>query len=179
MRTILLTLASFLILTGAAQARMYQWMNPASGTVQLSGTAPSWYRSSEDGPRVFVFDDGELVDDTAVQVTESQRLRLRADAFGHTGGELTFEDAAENEKKELRAALEKAAESGVDVGAVANDFAEEQAAASSTDAAADLTDKAVALKALIDAWDQRQLEQARSLIDLLPQQAEPAERSGY
>ena len=181
MRTLLITLVSLLILTGAAQARMYQWTNPASGTVQLSGTAPSWYRSFEKGPRVFVFENGELIDDTAVQVAETQRLRLRSEAFEYGGGGIPMEEEAEKNAKELHAAMEKATEFGVDVGAVASDFAEEQAASasSSEDIAAEFSDKATALRALIDAWDQRQLEQARSLIDLLPQQAEPAERQAY
>ena len=30
------------------------------------------------------------------------------------------------------------------------------------------SDKAAALKSLIDAWDQRQLDQARSLLEMLP-----------
>ena len=178
MRKLLITLVSILILTGAAEAWMYQWTNPASGTVQLSGTALSWYRNFEKGPRGFVFENGELIDDTEVQVAETQRLQLSAAAFESTDGDISIEEEAENNAKELHAAMEKATEFGVDVGAVAGDFAEEQAASasSSEDIADEFSDKATALRALIDAWDQRQLEQARSLIDLLPQQAKPAER---
>ena len=119
MRRLLITLVSILILTGAAEARMYQWTNPASGTVQLSGTALSWYRSFEKRPRVFVFENGELIDDTAVQVAETQRLQLRAAAFESTGGDISIEEEAENNAKELHAAMEKATVFGVDVGAVA------------------------------------------------------------
>ncbi|MEE2982226.1 MAG: hypothetical protein VX929_02880 [Pseudomonadota bacterium] len=119
MRKLLITLVSILILTGAAEARMYQWTNPASGTVQLSGTALSWYRSFEKRPRVFVFENGELIDDTAVQVAETQRLQLRAAAFESTGGDISIEEEAENNAKELHAAMEKATVFGVDVGAVA------------------------------------------------------------
>ena len=115
MRKLLITLVSILILTGAAEARMYQWTNPASGTVQLSGTALSWYRNFEKGPRVFVFENGELIDDTEVQVAETQRLQLRAAAFESTGGDISIEEEAENNAKELHAAMEKATEFGVDV----------------------------------------------------------------
>ena len=54
-------------------ARMYQWQEPDTGTTQLSGKPPAWYRSTAGGPRVFVFDDGRLIDDTAVKVSEEIR----------------------------------------------------------------------------------------------------------
>ncbi len=63
-------------------ARMYQWHNPATGTTQLSGTPPAWYRSSDPGPRVFVFENNQLVDDTGITVSDAQREALRAEAFG-------------------------------------------------------------------------------------------------
>ena len=169
MRKILLTSATLLILTGAAEARMYQWIDPASGTVQLSGVAPAWYRNVDNGPRVFVFDNGELIDDTAVQVPESQRLRLRADAVGHAATLVALADDSNEKADELRSAMEKAVELGVDVNAVANEFAAEQPGLSDDDAANELSDQASSLKALIEAYDQGQLEQARALIELLPQ----------
>lgn len=52
-------------LSAPASARMYQWIDSATGTVQLSGSAPAWYRNARPGPRVFVFENGRLVDDTA------------------------------------------------------------------------------------------------------------------
>ena len=171
MRKILLTSALLLILTGAAEARMYQWIDPASGTVQLSGVAPAWYRNVDNGPRVFVFDNGELIDDTAVQVPESQRLRLRADAVGHATALVALADDSNEETDELRTAMEKAIELGVDINAVANEFAAEQSALpeGSNEAASAISDQASSLKALIEAYDQGQLEQARALIELLPQ----------
>ena len=60
---------------------MYQWTEPGTESTQLSGKPPSWYRSVAGGPRVFVFDDGRLVDDTAVEVSEEVRQRLRQQAF--------------------------------------------------------------------------------------------------
>jgi hypothetical protein len=53
-------------------ARMYQWNDPATGTTQLSGAPPAWYRSGETGPRVFVFERGRLIDDTGVAVDEQR-----------------------------------------------------------------------------------------------------------
>jgi len=72
----------FLLLSSVnAFARMYQWTEQSTGTTQLSGKPPAWYRSVADGPRVFVFDKGRLIDDTAVQVSEEVRQRMRQRAF--------------------------------------------------------------------------------------------------
>lgn len=65
----------------AAQARMYQWQSAATGASQLSGEPPSWYRAERGGPRVRVFDSGNLVDDTAIKLPRAQREDLRAEAF--------------------------------------------------------------------------------------------------
>ena len=83
---ILPVLIALLVLSLNCDARMYQWLDPDSGNVQLAGKPPAWYRSDRNGPRVFVFENGELVDDTAIDVSEAHRLQLRSDAFGHTGG---------------------------------------------------------------------------------------------
>jgi len=79
-------LCSLLLLLASAtvSARMYQWVDARSGTVQLSGAPPAWYRGSQAGPRVFVFENGRLVDDTAREVAPAQAEALRASAFGHT-----------------------------------------------------------------------------------------------
>jgi hypothetical protein len=76
-------LALSTLLPAPAFARMYQWVDPGTGTVQLSGTPPPWYRGGpEAGPRVFVFEQGRLVDDTSRSVAEEQAQALRATAFG-------------------------------------------------------------------------------------------------
>ena len=62
-------------------ARMYQWTEPDTGTTQLSGKPPAWYRSVNGGPRVFVFEQGRLIDDTAIEVTDEIRQRMRQEAF--------------------------------------------------------------------------------------------------
>jgi len=73
-----------LLVTTSASARMYQWVDPRSGTAQLSGSPPAWYRGTQAGPRVFVFENGRLVDDTARAVEPAQAAALRDEAFGNT-----------------------------------------------------------------------------------------------
>ena len=76
-----LVFASLAMIAAAAPARMYQWVDPDTHTSQLSGKPPTWYRSTEDGPRVFVIENGKVIDDTKVPVPEMTRLQLREDAL--------------------------------------------------------------------------------------------------
>lgn len=76
-----LLVLSLLLSSGVAYARMYQWTEQSTGSTQLSGKPPTWYRSDAGGPRVFVFDNGRLIDDTAVKVTDEVRQRMRKRAF--------------------------------------------------------------------------------------------------
>ncbi len=75
--------AATLVLGAAsvAEARMYQWVNPNTRSPQLSGTPPSWYRSEQGGPRVRVYENGNLVDDTAIAIPRAQAQELRDAAF--------------------------------------------------------------------------------------------------
>lgn len=75
-------LAALLAWSAAVSARMYQWVDVDTGTVQLSGSPPAWYRGNERGPRVFVFENGRLVDDTARSLPAEEAAQLRAAAFG-------------------------------------------------------------------------------------------------
>lgn len=77
-----LACALLLAASSAASARMYQWVDAQTGTVQLSGSPPSWYRGAAPGPRVFVFENGRLIDDTARTLPAEQAALLRATAFG-------------------------------------------------------------------------------------------------
>lgn len=65
---LLATLAAACLL-GAAGAvaadRMYAWRDPVSGSLQLAGAPPAWYTARAPGPRVRVFEKGQIVDDTA------------------------------------------------------------------------------------------------------------------
>lgn len=142
---------------------MYQWSHAATGTVQLSGSPPAWYRSaSSPGPRVLVFDNGRLIDDTAVPVSEEQRRILRADARG-SPEEPGSADVSAARLNALRDALEYAAREGVDVNAVTQAFNDEQAHNTAADEG--VVEQTVAeLKALLDAWDARRLNQAKALL---------------
>jgi len=63
------------------QARMYQWTDPETGTTQLSGKPPAWYRSPDKGPRVIVFEKGRIIDDTSINIADSLREDLRTQAL--------------------------------------------------------------------------------------------------
>lgn len=64
-----------------AHARMYQWLDPDTGTTQLSGKPPGWYRNGKIGPRVFVFDNGKIIDDTDIVLSDAHRDLMRQRAF--------------------------------------------------------------------------------------------------
>ena len=87
----------------SVQAQMYQWIDPETGTTQLSGKPPAWYRSDGRGPRVFVFNRGKVVDDTGIVVSDEERVRLRTKAFVSAE-----EDRLAAREKVLRAAKLKA-----------------------------------------------------------------------
>ncbi len=76
--TLSLALAS---VVSAVDARMYQWVSPNTGRVQLSGNPPPWYRDAAGGARVRVFENGNLVDDTAIVLPTAQSEELREAAF--------------------------------------------------------------------------------------------------
>lgn len=71
-----------LVASTAAGARMYEWQDPISGSVQFSGEPPSWYRSPEGGPRVRVYDGGKLVDDTSIALSAEDNRSMRELAIG-------------------------------------------------------------------------------------------------
>lgn len=60
---------------------MYQWIDPDSGTTQLSGKPPVWYRSKENGPRIIVIENGKVIDDTSIKVGDDVREMLRQRAY--------------------------------------------------------------------------------------------------
>lgn len=147
-----------------AEARMYQWSNAATGTVQLSGSPPAWYRSAAPGPRVLVFDNGQLVDDTAMSVAEEHRQVLRAKAFGEQAPRGDPAAATAPPHDALHDALEKASSEGVDVNAVTEAFAAEQALAAQSEDEGMVEQTVAELKALLDAWDSRRLSEAKALL---------------
>ena len=96
----IIALACVLLVTGPVAARMYEWVNPDSGRVQLSGSPPSWYRAVVSGPRVRVFGNGMLVDDTGIALSAEGNAALR---------EFAVAKAAEQRQLEALRQLELAA----------------------------------------------------------------------
>lgn len=76
-----LSLLLLLVVSTAAGARMYEWQDPISKSIQFSGVPPAWYRSPEGGPRVRVYDDGRLVDDTSILLSAEDNRSMRELAF--------------------------------------------------------------------------------------------------
>jgi hypothetical protein len=76
-----LLLVLLLLTATSAGARMYQWHDPDSRSVQFSGVPPAWYRSPEGGPRVRVYEGGRLVDDTYIRLTAQDNRSMRETAF--------------------------------------------------------------------------------------------------
>jgi hypothetical protein len=145
MRGVLLFLL-LLCFAASSEARMYHWVNPRTGTIQLSGAPPSWYRAGQEAPRVLVFDQGKLVDDTAVPVSARRRQELRDAAF-----------QALTDRKRLKALqrLEQVAEE--------EDKAEPTSSLQRSDSAnaGPLSRSTITqLKAIIASWDQRRAASA-------------------
>ncbi len=67
--------------TAAAAARMYQWQDPDSKSIQFSGVPPAWYRGPDGGPRVRVYEGGKLIDDTYVRLSPEDDRSMRDMAF--------------------------------------------------------------------------------------------------
>jgi len=181
-----LQLATAVLLSGAlalaapADARMYQWVDPDTGITQLSGRPPPWYRSDSGGPRVFVFADGQLVDDTAYALDAGQRAARRQEAFRiadqahreRAQRAATRRPALEPEQVPTEAQLQALVpEQETDLEAVLQAGAAETPAADAARAARTQarTEETVSrLKAIIDAWDRRQTERARQVIESAP-----------
>ena len=157
-----------LLLAGGAQARLYQWVNPDSGYTQLSGKPPSWYRSAQPGPRVFVFENGQLLDDTDVAVNAAQRQELRWLAFSLANEEqqALSEERAQRlaelygkaEEEEFYSADEEGEEPTFSL--AAPDL-EGEAAAEEDEETATIN----RLRNVVTAWDLLRTEEARSILN--------------
>lgn len=73
---------SLVLTTLPSAARMYQWREAVTGSIQLAGKPPPWYRNGAPGPRVRVFERGRVVDDTAHDIDSAREAHLRATAHG-------------------------------------------------------------------------------------------------
>ena len=89
-----------LLVATTASARMYQWQDPHTKSVQFSGVPPAWYRSPEGGPRVRVYEGGKLVDDTYIRLSPEDNQSMR---------ELAFRVLEEEQEREAIKRLERAA----------------------------------------------------------------------
>ncbi len=98
------------ILMQSVQADMYQWADPETGTTQLSGKPPAWYRSVEGGPRVFVFKRGKIVDDTGIKISDEQRISLRTQAFINAEEDRIAAQQKATEAAKLKAAMENSSQ---------------------------------------------------------------------
>jgi hypothetical protein len=169
-------LAGGMVISASVEARMYQWVNPQSGYTQFSGQPPTWYRSARGGPRVVVFENGKLIDDTARQVSESVRESLRAQAFKKAR---EVKPPVISEKEKPTAPLpEKAEETEPYIPERIEDhFAKKGEAAEKADAQEppplmapkkpkDPDEETVEqLRAIIAEWDKRRTDEARRLLE--------------
>lgn len=165
---------ALLALTAAAASaeRMYQWVDPDTGTTHLSGKPPVWYRGVEAGPRVFVFDKDRIVDDTGIKLSETERDRLRQEAL--IDAEALREAAREKllQAKRLKVAMEQQQQAAVEtqagiaeaIAAEAEPLAAEPAAASPEDQAAAEGMTVEDMRTLISAWEQQQAQQAKETV---------------
>ncbi|MBI1732050.1 MAG: hypothetical protein HYR49_04695 [Gammaproteobacteria bacterium] len=158
-------LIAFLLLSGMlVSARMYQWDDPESGTPQVSGKPPWWYRSDEPGPRVYVIENGRVVDDTAVSVPDSQRQQLREAAFRRAEQDearlkAKLEEAQRLQAERARRREQEVAEAEAKAPAAAATPAEEKPAAEK-DAASEVE----AMRALVEEWEKVREESAKKIV---------------
>lgn len=141
---------------------MYQWSHPSSGIVQLSGAPPAWYRSTMAGPRVLVFDNGQLIDDTAVVVGEPLRESLRAAAFTDAGAPSAIVAATRNPRESVRDTSTPANDEPREIQTTTEPIAAGPESATPPEGTVEQT--VAELKSLLDAWDSRRRDEARSLL---------------
>ena len=62
----------------AANAQVYRWTDPQTGGTHISNIPPAWYTNpgTRTSPRVAVYENGRMIDDTGLKA--EQRLELRA-----------------------------------------------------------------------------------------------------
>lgn len=164
----LFVFASLMMIAAASPARMYQWVDPDTHTSQLSGKPPTWYRSTEGGPRVFVVENGKVVDDTKVAVPEATRLQLREDALiqAEKDREVAKEKLLEAERLKAAMGPEKDAETEPVVPEQAPATAVTEEPAPAKDAAGGASGPtAEEMRTLIEQWEKLRTQGARQVIE--------------
>lgn len=150
--------------SSSVMARMYQWVDPDSGTTQLSGKPPSWYRSEEKGPRVIVYDNGRIVDDTGIKLTNAENEKLRQEALISVETDRTAALEKLQQARQQKATLDFQGQENEPIEIVP----EPAAATEQTDASTDNKDAgptAEELRELIDKYEKMKTEDARQLIE--------------
>lgn len=175
MKTLCLALGLIIIAIPPVHARMYQWVDPDSGTTQLSGKPPSWYRTGKVGPRIFVFENGKIVDDTAVVLSEDHRILMRKRAFIEADKELekARERFMESSRQRAEEAAKRKSTAREDEEEIADriESAQDEVDTAMTDPAADVDEERPQpkmtvedMRELIEEWERQQEEQAREII---------------
>ena len=144
-------------------ARMYQWIDPTDATTQLSGHPPPWYRSSERGPRIFVFEQGRLVDDTGVRVSETERQRLRQAALMKVEEQRTI--AKEKQLAQEQAREEKARQNAEVMEEKSSVGEGKQAEGKDTKQQEEELPSLEEMKSMIEAWEKRRSQDAKRSVE--------------
>ena len=152
-----LSITALMVWGDAVEARMYQWINPASGRTQLSGKPPAWYRGKTEGPRVFVFENGRFIDDTAREVSEMERQSLRTQAFERVGQQPIISKDESNTPQKTALPM--------DAPPAAQDTPEAHSPSLKEQTPTTLIER---LKKIIADWDKRKEEEAKRLLETLP-----------
>ncbi len=163
----IILLTVLLYFSNVAAARMYQWVDPDTGTTQLSGKPPSWYRSEETGPRVIVYDNGRVVDDTGINLSAEKAERLRQEAL------ISIElDRAAAMEKLQQARQQKATldfqNRGEELIEVIPGVQEAQQVTDDTAPPVETGPTAEELRALIDQYEQTKTRNAKKLVETAP-----------
>ena len=156
-RSIGLLLIVCLLSSTPAAARMYQWLESGTGTVQLSGDPPPWYRNGREGPRILVFENGRLIDDTSITLPREKEEALRNAAYREVDLKREMEAVKKLERAALREArLREESEAVRQRAAAEAPAAAPEAEPEKPVTAEDLDAKTVEqMKSLISAWDKQ------------------------
>lgn len=164
-----LLLLALICLSPLASARMYQWVDPDTGTTQFSGKPPTWYRSGETGPRIVVYDKGRVIDDTGISLSPAEAESLRQEAL------ISVEHDRQAALEKLQKAAEQKARLESDREEAPVEVIHEAPAAEADtgqEAAQDVP-TAEELRALIDRYEQMKTEDARSVVETVNPENSP------
>ena len=161
LKLLLIAVVTFISFT--ADARMYQWVDPDNGVTQLSGKPPVWYRSAQGGPRVFVFENGKIIDDTGNSVSETERESLRQQAFLRAADDKAAAREKLLEAKRLQAMLNPS--TAADQDQMVEEKPEPDTNAVKPKPAPETQEETVdKMKALIQEWETQRTQSAKEIV---------------